>query len=84
MQPRMTASAPPLLNSRALDQEGAGLCAVDFEGELLLDDVVDAGQRGRRGRDDDLKTVKLLTLDTYGGFKNTILTTSFEVISTLP
>ena len=46
--------------ARALDEEGAGLGAVDFEGEFLLDDVVDAGEGGLRGRDHDLKTVKNL------------------------
>ena len=40
--------------ARALDKECAGFCAVDLEGELLLDDVVDAGQGGFRGRHHDL------------------------------
>ena len=41
--------------ARALDQEGAGLGAVDVEGELPLDDVfVYAGLGGRRGRHHDL------------------------------
>ena len=44
--------------ARALDQEGAGLGAVDVEGELPLDDVVVyAGLGGRRGRHHDLITV---------------------------
>ena len=40
--------------AHALDQESARLRAVNLEGELLLDDVVDAVQSGRRGGNNDL------------------------------